>query len=88
MSYINFQSHILFYLLATFPTLRPLQKGNCYSTLSSCYRELGKTVQALQACNDALGLFKPNEYEKYKNFISSVQLKKEKLTLPTASLSS
>lgn len=52
----NYQASaaVLLYLIEKFPDLSALQKGNCYSTLASNYRELGQQDKAIKSCENAI----------------------------------
>lgn len=57
---------IMLHLLENIPDLTPVQKGNCYSTLASCYRELGVKDKAIEACENAITSFKTAKVETAK----------------------
>lgn len=48
----------LLYLVEKMPSLTLSQKGSCYSTLASCYRDLAEKDKAIEACEVSMKYFK------------------------------
>lgn len=51
----------LIYLIEKFSELLPTQKGNCYSALAACYRELGEQKKEIEAYENAITFFKSSK---------------------------
>lgn len=66
----------LLYLLEKESSISPCEKGSCYSTLASCYREVGEMENAITACEKAITAFK---LAKEIKSIKSATLKLESL---------
>ncbi|MBA3535853.1 MAG: tetratricopeptide repeat protein, partial [Tatlockia sp.] len=75
----------LLFLIKKCSTLSSVEKGNCYSTLASCYRELDEHDNAIRACENAIEAFQIAKINpaKKQELIESVKVKLEKLINPT-----
>ncbi len=79
-------SNKLLFVIQKYSTLSSVEKGNCYSTLASCYREMGEHGKAIRACEDAIESFKIAKINpaKKQELIDSVEDKLKKLSNPNA----
>jgi preprotein translocase subunit SecA len=79
----NYEAAIckLLHILENITDLNPVKMGTCYSTLASCYREVGKILQAMEACEKAISSFKLSalKAEKKTELINPVLTKLEGL---------
>jgi hypothetical protein len=65
-------------------SLTVTEKGTCYSTMASCYRELEKIEKAIAACQKAVSFYElanqPEQLKKVKEKLARIRLLEQKVT--------